>query len=193
MKAEQPAKNRILITAAKLFQQQGYHATGLNQIVAESGAPKGSLYYYFPGGKEELAVAAIGLIRDEIEGRLRKFLSTIDDPVEAIRALIGQMAREFDQPEYIIHCTVSLLTLEVSLVSEPLRRACMESGEAWERGFAEKLEQSGYDGERARKLGVLIQSMIDGAMIASLGKGDMEPLRCVAEQIPLILRGGACI
>ena len=93
MKAEQPAKNRILITAAKLFQQQGYHATGLNQIVAESGAPKGSLYYYFPGGKEELAVAAIGLIRDEIEGRLRKFLSTIDDPVEAIRALIGQMAR----------------------------------------------------------------------------------------------------
>ena len=170
MKAEQPAKNRILITAAKLFQQQGYHATGLNQIVAESGAPKGSLYYYFPGGKEELAVAAIGLIRDEIEGRLRKFLSTIDDPVEAIRALIGQMAREFDQPEYIIHCTVSLLTLEVSLVSEPLRRACMESGEAWERVFAEKLEQSGYDGERARKLGVLIQSMIDGAMIASLGK-----------------------
>ena len=49
---EQPAKNRILITAARLFQQQGYHATGLNQIVVESGTPKGSLYYYYPGGKE---------------------------------------------------------------------------------------------------------------------------------------------
>lgn len=193
MRADQPAKKKILRTAAKLFQQQGYHATGLNQIVAESGAPKGSLYYYFPGGKEELAIAAIGLIRDEIEERLRKFLGTIADPAEAIQTLLERMVLEFDQPEYIIHCTVSLLTLEVSLVSEPLRRACMESGEAWERVFADKLEQSGYSQDRARRLGVLLQSMIDGAMISSLGKRDMEPLRCVAEQIPFLLHGGACI
>lgn len=191
MKAEQPVKNRILVTAARLFQQQGYHATGLNQIVVESGAPKGSLYYYFPNGKEELAVAAIGLIRDEIEKRIRRFLAGIDDPAEAVQALIREMAREFDKPEYIIHCTVSLLTLEVSLLSEPLRLACMECVEAWERTFAEKLEQSGYDARCSQKLGILIQSMIDGAMISSLGKRSMEPLLHVAEQIPLMLHGGA--
>ncbi len=190
MKADQPAKNRILMTAARLFQQQGYHATGLNQIVAESGAPKGSLYYYFPGGKEELAVAAIGLIRDEIGERIRHFLAGIDDPAEAIQALIREMVKEFDRPEYIIHCTVSLLTLEVSLLSEPLRRACMESVEAWERAFAAKLEQGGYEANRSRTLGTLIQCMIDGAMISSLGKRSMEPLLHLAEQIPLLLHGG---
>lgn len=190
MKTEQPAKNRILETAARLFQRQGYHATGLNQIVVESGTPKGSLYYYFPNGKEELAVAAIGLIRDEIEMRIRQFLAGIDDPSDAIQAMIREMAKEFDEPEYIIHCTVSLLTLEVSLLSEPLRLACMECVEAWERAFAEKLEQSGCDAQRSRELGILMQSMIDGAMISSLGKRSMEPLLHVSEQIPLLLHGG---
>ena len=190
MKTEQPAKNRILETAARLFQRQGYHATGLNQIVVESGTPKGSLYYYFPNGKEELAVAAIALIRDEIEKRIRQFLAGIDAPSDAIQAMIREMAKEFDEPEYIIHCTVSLLTLEVSLLSEPLRLACMECVEAWERAFAEKLEQSGCDAQRSRELGILMQSMIDGAMISSLGKRSMEPLLHVAEQIPLLLHGG---
>lgn len=190
MKTEQPTKNRILITAAKLFQQQGYHATGLNQIVADSAAPKGSLYYYFPGGKEELAIAAIGLIRDETGKRIRRFLAGIDDPTEAIQSLIKEMVKEFDRPEYIIHCTVSLLTLEVSLLSEPLRLACMECVEEWEHAFIEKLERNGYDAERSKKLGTLIQSMIDGAMISSLGKRSMEPLLYVAEQIPLLLHRG---
>ncbi len=190
MKTEQPTKNRILMTAARLFQQQGYHATGLNQIVADSAAPKGSLYYYFPGGKEELAIAAIGLIRDEIGKRIRRFLAGIDDPTEAIQSLIKEMIKEFDRPEYIIHCTVSLLTLEVSLLSEPLRLACMECVEEWEHAFIEKLERNGYDAERSKKLGTLIQSMIDGAMISSLGKRSMEPLLHVAEQIPLLLHRG---
>lgn len=185
---ESPAKVRILVTAAKLFQKQGYHATGLNQIVAESGAPKGSLYYYFPNGKEELAVAAIGLIRDEIEGRIRQFLARVDDPAAAIQAMIRAMAQEFERPEYIIHCTVSLLTLEVSLLSDPLRLACMACAEAWEGAIAEKLEQGGFDREQARKLGAMLQSMIDGAMISTLGKRSKEPLLYMAEQIPLLLQ-----
>ena len=44
---------------ARLLQQQGYNATGVNEIVARSGAPKGSLYFHFPGGKEELAMQAM--------------------------------------------------------------------------------------------------------------------------------------
>nr|WGD98073.1 TetR/AcrR family transcriptional regulator [Bacillus safensis] len=47
-------KDKIIQTAALLLRKQGYHATGLNQIIRESGTPKGSLYYYFPNGKEEL-------------------------------------------------------------------------------------------------------------------------------------------
>jgi TetR/AcrR family transcriptional regulator, lmrAB and yxaGH operons repressor len=49
-------RERVIQTAAGLFRAQGYHATGLNQVLAEGGLPKGSLYFHFPGGKEQLAV-----------------------------------------------------------------------------------------------------------------------------------------
>ncbi len=67
-------RDHIIDTTSQLLEQQGYFATGLNQIVQESGAPKGSLYYYFPEGKEELTAEAIersaakfsGIIRTEL-------------------------------------------------------------------------------------------------------------------------------
>ena len=130
MKDQQPARAKILATAARLFQSQGYSATTMSQVLQESGAPKGSLYYYFPQGKEQLAIEAIGLIRQKIEEQIRRYLAKIEDPVEAIQALINATAAELEQPENIIFCTVSLLTLEVSLVSEPLRKACRATNAA---------------------------------------------------------------
>ena len=52
-------RQRMLDTAAELFHTQGYHATGLNQLISVGGAPKGSLYFHFPGGKEQLAAEAL--------------------------------------------------------------------------------------------------------------------------------------
>ncbi len=52
-------KDNIVVAAMSLFRRQGYASTGLNQILQESGAPKGSLYHYFPGGKEQLGLAAV--------------------------------------------------------------------------------------------------------------------------------------
>ena len=189
MKDQQPARAKILATAARLFQSQGYSATTMSQVLQESGAPKGSLYYYFPQGKEQLAIEAIGLIRQKIEEQIRRYLAKIEDPVEAIQALINATAAELEQPENIIFCTVSLLTLEVSLVSEPLRKACRATNAAWEQAFVEKLEQGGYAPDRAGELGALVQVMIDGAIISSMGRKDTLPLRRSAAAIPTLLKG----
>ena len=189
MKDQQPVRAKILEMAARLFQSQGYSATTMSQVLQESGAPKGSLYYYFPQGKEQLAIEAIGLIRQKIEEQIRRYLAKIEDPVEAIQALINATAAELEQPENIIFCTVSLLTLEVSLVSEPLRKACQATNAAWEQAFVEKLEQGGYAPDRAGELGALVQVMIDGAIISSMGRKATLILRRAAAAIPTLLKG----
>lgn len=184
--SSQEVRDTILKTAARLFQRQGYHATGLNQIVQESGAPKGSLYYYFPGGKEELAVAAITWTGTVIEEKIRRFLATEERPVEAVQALVRATAEAVSDLESIIPCTISLLSLEMSLSSEPIRLACAATMDAWGDAFAEKLRDS-YGADTARRMGALIQILIDSAMIRSLTQKSVEPLYRVADEIPLLL------
>ena len=68
-------RDQIIDTASALLERQGYAATGLNQIVRESGAPKGSLYHYFPGGKDEIAVESLQQGAQAVAERIREALT----------------------------------------------------------------------------------------------------------------------
>ncbi|WP_256860452.1 TetR/AcrR family transcriptional regulator [Bacillus sonorensis] len=84
MTEQTKSRDKILRTASRLFRKQGYHATGLAQITAESGAPRGSIYYYFPGGKEKLAAEAIKLTGERIKTYISSTLSREADPVKSV-------------------------------------------------------------------------------------------------------------
>lgn len=82
------SREKIIEAASKLFQIKGFNATGLNEILKESKSPKGSLYYYFPDGKEQLALEAIRLASKSILERLETTLNKYSDPIKAIKYLI---------------------------------------------------------------------------------------------------------
>ena len=77
-------RERILHTASGLFQRQGYHATGLNQVLAEGKAPKGSLYFHFPRGKEQLAAEAVTAGAHEVRDELRDALDAARGPADGL-------------------------------------------------------------------------------------------------------------
>lgn len=188
MKSKSDTRNKILLTASRLFLRQGYHATGLNQIIKESGTPKGSLYYYFPNGKEELAIEAVKLTSDFIQQNIKEYLDEIDDPVESMQAFIYKITQGIIDLKEVIPYTVSLLALETSLISEHIRESCKNAFEAWEKGFSAKLIKSGFDTKKADELGIIIQVMMEGALISALTKKDMTPLYHVAKYIPVLLK-----
>src|SRR5215207_2078215 len=88
MPSDSRPRDRLIETTGRLLRQQGYSGTGLNQILAESGAPKGSLYFYFPGGKEELVAAALQRSDDLTAAGMRRELDAYDEPAEGLRAYI---------------------------------------------------------------------------------------------------------
>ena len=85
-------RQQIIEKTSELLDRQGYHATGLNQIVAESETPRGSLYYYFPAGKEELAAEAIGYKAHQMSEHERRSLATIGPAIEAIYQFVVSLA-----------------------------------------------------------------------------------------------------
>src|SRR6185437_6831736 len=80
-------RSRMIHAAVELFRQRGYHATTFSDVVRESGAPRGSTYFHFPGGKAELAREAIARAGDEVEELVDEAARHADDPASLIRAM----------------------------------------------------------------------------------------------------------
>ena len=186
METKLNSRDKILQTASRLFQLQGYHATGMNQIISESGLPKGSIYHHFPQGKESLAIEAIQYTSSFIERKLQALMDDISDPVEAIQAFIADTSGQFDSPEDIEGIPVGLLASETALISEPLRLACVEAFSKWEKILAAKLVENGYGDDYALKMGMLINSMIGGGIMQSITRKDKAPLLAISEVVPQI-------
>ena len=179
-------RDHIIEVASRLFEVQGYHATGINQIVAESGAPKGSLYYYFPGGKEEIAAEAIHQAGRFIVGHIEQDLAVQDDPVEGFRRFIRTVARQVEAVNYRAGGPLTTVALE-SATTDRLNQACQEVYQQILDAFQSKLVEGGYSKKRAARLATLIASALEGAVVLSRIRRNAEPLRQIAEEVAAAL------
>lgn len=181
-------RDQIIEITCGLLEMQGYHATGLNQIIRESGSPKGSLYHYFPGGKEELATEAIRHVGQIVLQRIQQNLAAIDDPVEAIRAFIMQIAHSVEASGFRAGGPITTIAMETASTSERLRQECHVIYTQWQNAFADKLVNGGLSPERAARLAVMIISAIEGGIILCRTGRSREPLEQVAVEVAILLQ-----
>ena len=171
---------KLVATTAELFQKQGYHATGLAQIIAESGAPRGSLYFYFPGGKEELAVAAIQASGAEWRARIEALVAGVPDLGDAVVAVCRALADELVASDYQLGCPLATVALEASTTSPAVREAVNAHWTGWRTAIAERLAAVGVAPVAARELATFVIASIEGAlMLCKVGR-DPQPLHAVA-------------
>lgn len=180
-------RQNIIETTCTLLESQGYHATGLNQILQESSAPKGSLYYYFPEGKEELAEEAISRTAERVENNIRAELAIYENHVEAISSFIRTIASYVEKSEFKAGGPLTTLALESANTSERLTKACDRAYSSWCRAFSDILEQNGYSGARASSLAHVIISVIEGATVLSRTERSTQPIEDAAEEIARLL------
>ncbi|GKU25251.1 TetR/AcrR family transcriptional regulator [Clostridium folliculivorans] len=182
------AKAKFIETSCRLFEMKGYHATGLNEILKESGAPKGSFYYHFPNGKEELALESIKFACDKITKNLKKSLDRFNNPIEGITANIIGLAEILENEKKLRDMSISLLALEIYDTSEILREACEQTFSSIEHIYFEKLTEYGVDKDRAKEIATLILALTEGAIILSLTRKNGEALRTAAKQIGALIK-----
>src|SRR6202521_1278222 len=124
-------RQRIVDASAELFRRQGYAATGVKQIVTEAQAPFGSLYHFFPGGKEELgaeAIRASGAIYAQL---IPAIFDAAPAVVTGVRMFFAGAAAHLEETDYEDACPIATVALEVSSSSETMREACAEVFESW--------------------------------------------------------------
>jgi TetR/AcrR family transcriptional repressor of lmrAB and yxaGH operons len=181
------ARGRLLATTAELLHRQGYASTGLNQILEESGAPKGSLYFYFPGGKEELAVAALTRSSATLTQALEQILTAAPTAEAAVAAVIAFFAGQLATSRFEKGCPVATVALEQATSSEALQAVCSAAYRSWERLVEQRLLREGHAPERAAGLANLALTAIEGALLMCRAHRSTEPLERTGRELARIL------
>src|SRR3712207_744762 len=100
-------RGRAIETAADLFRRQGYAATGVAQVIEESATPKGSFYFNFPGGKEELGTEALRLGGSQLRAGIAALAQRIEDPAAFVRALADGLAAGLEESDFEQGCPIA--------------------------------------------------------------------------------------
>jgi TetR/AcrR family transcriptional repressor of lmrAB and yxaGH operons len=169
-------REQIITTTCQLMETQGYHATGLNQILAESGAPKGSLYYYFPDGKDSLVEEAIAHTSQLIGERLQAGMAAYENPVQAIPEFLRNLAHHVQASGFQAGGPITAVALEAASTNERLNAACRAAYRAWQDVIEQKLLDTGYESVRAQQMGTVVIALIEGAIILSRSERNVGPL-----------------
>ncbi|MGA8788334.1 MAG: TetR/AcrR family transcriptional regulator [Paenarthrobacter sp.] len=176
-------KARLAESMLQLIQTSGYSGTGLNAVIEHAAAPKGSIYFHFPDGKEGLGIAAVELAAKQFETLIAEAATSAGSAAEAARVAIEALATIVSESNFRLGCPVSVVTLEMGAESERLRQACAAAFEAWIAPTSALLEASGVEAKEARSLATVVVSTIEGAVIVSRAMQSTQPLQSAADVV----------
>jgi AcrR family transcriptional regulator len=183
----QDSKQRMIESAAVLMRERGVEATSLSEVLAHSGAPRGSIYHHFPGGKAQLIEEATRYAGDFTAAGLGQALAT-DDPVAGIKAFSAMWIRILERSDYMSGCPVVAATLEGE-GSPGARAAAGAAFESWERSITEALAPHLEEPSRAHSVATLVITAIEGAVVLARAQRSSAPLERVADELERLLAG----
>jgi TetR/AcrR family transcriptional repressor of lmrAB and yxaGH operons len=166
----------LIRTMRTLLRRQGYAATGLKQVLTESGITTGSLYHHFPGGKQELAEAALAASGRSVGAALAHLLDTSDTCADAIATWTDAMADAL-AADPLDGCPVMPTAVESVHASGPLRRAAATAFLHWRDLLAEALGREGVPVEDAVETATAVVALLEGALLLARTTGDPAALR----------------
>ena len=134
-------RERMVDVTARLLARQGYHATGLAQVLTEAGAPRGSLYFHFLEGKEQMAADAVRRLGEQFGAALQAKLDGKPDVRSGLQSVARMFARQLEASEFALGCPVATTALEASDEALGLAAACAAVFEGWTVVLAERIRK----------------------------------------------------
>jgi AcrR family transcriptional regulator len=174
-------RQRIIDASAVLMRRQGYEGTGMKEIVTTASAPFGSVYHFFPGGKEQLGAETVRWSGAEYAKLLAAALESSADLAGGVRAFYEGAAEHLVATDYADACPIATIALEVSSHSEVLRQACADVFEMWIAEGTRQLAAHGVPSGAARRLTVEMLALLEGAFVLCRAARNIEALAIAAD------------
>lgn len=170
----------MVISAALLIREQGARATSIDDVLAHSGAPRGSVYHHFPGGRGELLAEATDFAGEFVARRIEG----ADGTLELLDDLFEMYRSQLVASDYRAGCPIVAVAIESG---SELQEHAATAFDRWSAVLASRLEADGLEAERAGELAILAISSIEGALVMSRARRDAAPLEKVHHRLRALL------
>jgi TetR/AcrR family transcriptional repressor of lmrAB and yxaGH operons len=179
-------KQRMLDSAVLLLRERGAAGVTVDAVLAHSGAPRGSVYHHFPGGRNEMVLGAVRQAGDYIATMVDESAAE-GDVQQMVHRLVAFWKRALTKTEYRAGCPVAAMAMDSRDVVPDAGDVVRDVFARWQTSLVEALSASGFAAPRAQRLATLIVSAIEGAIILCRAHRDLSPLDDVlAEILPLL-------
>jgi TetR/AcrR family transcriptional regulator, lmrAB and yxaGH operons repressor len=166
------AREDMLSAAIELFRSRGYDGVGVAELLQKSGAPRGSLYFHFPGGKEQIGAEVVERVGLTVAGRFRELAMSDVDMHTFIERVFKTTAKECKERDYKASCPMAAIAAGVSSDNPKLQAAIREAFASWEREIATAAEMRGMTTKNADAFASSFLTAMEGAFVVSKAQGN---------------------
>jgi AcrR family transcriptional regulator len=174
----------MVISAALLIRERGAHATAISDVLQHSGAPRGSAYHYFPGGRTQLLCEAVDYAGDHVGA----VIAEADSGLELLDTLIDKYRRQLLDSDFRAGCPIVAVSVESGDGEDrermlPVVERAAAVFDRWTGQIAQRLIADGIPAEQAGELSVLTTSALEGAIVLARVRRDVAPLDLIHRQL----------
>jgi AcrR family transcriptional regulator len=182
------ARERMITSTALLIRERGAHPTAISDVLEHSGAPRGSAYHYFPGGRAQLLCEAVDFASDHIAAQIAGAATGID----VLDAVVAGFRKQLTKTDYRAGCPVVAVAVEAGDPAKDENAAVLERAGAafvrWTDLITARLVDDGIAEDPARELSVFIASAIEGAIVIARATRDVTPLDSTHRRLRSLLK-----
>jgi TetR/AcrR family transcriptional repressor of lmrAB and yxaGH operons len=171
-------RDKLIDAMIDALQRKGLHGVGLSELLAGAGAPKGSLYHHFPGGKTELAVAAIERIGQRAEQAFATLFERQSEPLEALATWLHGALGQLQESAFERGCPLATVALESGPEDHEIRAALANAFVAIRQALQQQLQRHAYP--QPQGLAALFVALYEGGLLQARVAGSSEPLKQAA-------------
>jgi TetR/AcrR family transcriptional repressor of lmrAB and yxaGH operons len=170
-----PSRERMLEAAIDLLRGFGLSGAGINDIVRESGAPKGSVYHHFPGGKLQIVGESLAVYSGRVEAFIDEALARGRTRPERVLALFEAFARRVEQSGCRRSCAIGTVSLDLGDGDEALHPLLAQALQSWSRVIEHHVDLG--EARRTRSFAGFVLTAIEGAYVRARAEGSGQAFR----------------
>jgi TetR/AcrR family transcriptional repressor of lmrAB and yxaGH operons len=169
------SRTKMIEASIALMRGSGLSGAGINEVVRESGAPKGSVYHYFPAGKQQIAAEALDVYAERVQAFIEAALASRSSPADKVRALFDAFAKRAEEGDFRASCAVGTVSLDLDDEVAGLRQVLERALDAWIGQIAAHFDFG--DRRRTRAFAGLLMTAIEGAYIRARAEASSRAFR----------------